>query len=424
MQSILTHLYIYYITIVYSFYYCVLNTIFPSFFSFCLFLGNNNTITTNTMNYSSYRRGNKRATTGNNSNNSSSSYLTNNTHNNNYNESNHSNNHSNNPNNTTTDIYAQPGISSSGAEPHCYASNTTTTATTTSTTNTSNNNVTYSGDYEKEHKIRIVDRLGTIRVALRQDECIHTNTTRVVPGQDECIHDNFTPNNTGNSSNDNNTSQHVPPMVSTFVTTNTSNSNSNSNSTQPSPTYTTTTTDQSPFPFGNHNTTTTATNITTATTNIGGTALSVPTDPLKWLDDQELSLLSTEQLEVLMDRYIMAVVKQLVQLAAVDEDLRTEIDALDNNGFSLLHYCCLYNLTSLIPVLIARGCDVNKRTSTGSTSLHLAASAGNSAVVTLLVECGAVVDNCDANNILPSDAAYEAGFIDIYNFLIAVRYII
>ena len=366
------------------------------------------------MNYSSYRRGNKRATTGNNSSNSSSSYLTNNTHNNNYNESNHSNYPNNttavNSSNTTTDIYAQPGISSSGAEPHCYASNTATT-----TNNIHNNTVTYSGDYEKEHKIRIVDRLGTIRVALRQDECIHTNTTRVVPGQDECIHDNFAPNNTGNGSNDNNTSQHAPHMASTIVTTNTSNSNSNS--TQPSPTYTTT--DQLSSPFGNHNTTTTA-----ATTNIAGTALSMPTDPLKWLDDQELSLLSTEQLEVLMDRYIMAVVKQLVQLAAVDEDLRTEIDALDNNGFSLLHYCCLYNLTSLIPVLIARGCDVNKRTSTGSTSLHLAASAGNSAVVTLLVECGAIVDNCDANNILPSDAAYEAGFVDIYNFLIAVRYII
>ena len=41
-------------------------------------------------------------------------------------------------------------------------------------------------------------------------------------------------------------------------------------------------------------------------------------------------------------------VKQLVQLAAVDDDLRTELDAVDGYGLSLLHYCCLYNLTALV----------------------------------------------------------------------------
>jgi hypothetical protein len=144
-------------------------------------------------------------------------------------------------------------------------------------------------------------------------------------------------------------------------------------------------------------------------------------DAVKWLDDQELSELSTEELEVVMDRYIMEVVKQLVQLAALDDDLRTEIDSLDTSGFSLLHYCCLYNLNSLIPVLLARGADVNRRTSTGSTALHLAAGAGHLAVTQVLVESGAAVDSYDANGVLPSDAAYEAGYMDIYNLLLTVR---
>jgi len=67
-----------------------------------------------------------------------------------------------------------------------------------------------------------------------------------------------------------------------------------------------------------------------------------------------------------MDKYIMTVVKQMVQLAALDDDLKAEIDALDSNGFSLLHYCCLYNLKSLIPVLLARGASVNKKSFNGT----------------------------------------------------------
>lgn len=71
-----------------------------------------------------------------------------------------------------------------------------------------------------------------------------------------------------------------------------------------------------------------------------------------------------------MDKYIMTVVKQMVQLAALDDDLKAEIDALDSNGLSLLHYCCLYNLNSLIPVLLARGASVDKRAYNGVNSTN------------------------------------------------------
>jgi hypothetical protein len=125
----------------------------------------------------------------------------------------------------------------------------------------------------------------------------------------------------------------------------------------------------------------------------------------QWLDDAQLALMSTTDLEKLTERYLMSVVKQLVQLASVDDDLRTELDALDSSGLSLLHYCCLYNLTALVPVLMARGASVEQRTSlpsigevdaslpaVESTALHLAASAGHLAIVQMLVS------NSSANN--------------------------
>lgn len=48
-----------------------------------------------------------------------------------------------------------------------------------------------------------------------------------------------------------------------------------------------------------------------------------------WLDDKSVSLLSSSDLEKLMDRYLFNVVNQLVQLAISDEDLKAELDHLD-----------------------------------------------------------------------------------------------
>jgi hypothetical protein len=43
-----------------------------------------------------------------------------------------------------------------------------------------------------------------------------------------------------------------------------------------------------------------------------------------------------------------------IQLVSVDDDLLCELDALDASGLSLLHYCCMYNLTVLVLVLLNR----------------------------------------------------------------------
>ena len=158
-----------------------------------------------------------------------------------------------------------------------------------------------------------------------------------------------------------------------------------------------------------------------ATASAAATAAAAG-ENVEWLDDHQLSNLSTAELEVVMDRYIMIVVRQLVQLAAVDDDLKAEIDALDSSGFSLLHYCCLYNLNSLVPVLLARGADVDKRTGTGLTALHLAAGAGHFALVQVLVQSGATIaPSLDEYNSMPSATAYHSGYTEIYHFLLPVR---
>lgn len=49
-----------------------------------------------------------------------------------------------------------------------------------------------------------------------------------------------------------------------------------------------------------------------------------------WLDDKSVSLLSSSDLEKLMDKYMFNVVNQLVQLAISDDDLKAELDHLDS----------------------------------------------------------------------------------------------
>jgi hypothetical protein len=151
----------------------------------------------------------------------------------------------------------------------------------------------------------------------------------------------------------------------------------------------------------------------TDTTN----AINTPSNPLQdgmeWLDDTQLSSLSNGELETMMDRYIMDVVKQLVTLATVDDELIAEIDSLDSNGYSLFHYCCAYNLISLIPVLLARGIEVNHIAADGSTGLHLAVGAGHFPIVQSLLESGAKVMVWNDQGVTPYDIAMQEGDEDM-----------
>ena len=153
--------------------------------------------------------------------------------------------------------------------------------------------------------------------------------------------------------------------------------------------------------------------------NIDSSAAGDPeaADEENWLDEHDFSLLQPADLEKLMDRYLMSVVKQLVEIASVDDELRAELDSLDSNGYSLLHYCCMYNLNALVPILIAKGASISQRTSGGSSSLHLSAGAGCLAVTQMLIQHGADLNERDLVGEVALDKALQGGHHDIVDFL-------
>ena len=57
-----------------------------------------------------------------------------------------------------------------------------------------------------------------------------------------------------------------------------------------------------------------------------------------------------------------------LQLAVSDQGLQQELSELDDSGYSLLHYACLYGLVPLVALLLERGAAVN-----APTGMHLRA---------------------------------------------------
>lgn len=130
---------------------------------------------------------------------------------------------------------------------------------------------------------------------------------------------------------------------------------------------------------------------------------------IDWLDDTSLNQLSTQDLEKLTDKYIEAVMRDLVQVASADEDLQYTFNSLDTLGFNLLHYCCMYKLNNLIPALVSKGASVNQATTFGSTALHLACGVGNVEAAQLLLASGADPALLDAAGALPVAVAVSSG---------------
>lgn len=128
-----------------------------------------------------------------------------------------------------------------------------------------------------------------------------------------------------------------------------------------------------------------------------------------WLDDNALSRLSQVELERLSDQYIFQVVNQLVSLADESNELLTELDALDQSGFALLHYCALYNLNTLVPSLLDKGANIHVKSSSpqqlGASALHLASAAGNLPLVVMLISHGANIYGLDGEGCTPADRA-------------------
>lgn len=135
----------------------------------------------------------------------------------------------------------------------------------------------------------------------------------------------------------------------------------------------------------------------------------------EWLDDNALSVLSNADLESLMEQFLFRIVRQLVQLATSDDDLQAELHSLDESGYSLLHYCCLFNMDSLIPHLVKKGVNVNQLTSCNTTALHLAAGSGNSNIVRQLLNSSAGIFIVDADGLNSIELAVQSNNLNVVN---------
>jgi hypothetical protein len=110
-----------------------------------------------------------------------------------------------------------------------------------------------------------------------------------------------------------------------------------------------------------------------------------------------------------------------------DDGLRQELWMLDDNGFSFLHYICMYGYTSLLPVVLgcirrgnsgvsALNSAVNKPTKNGLYPLHLAVSGGSREMVQHLMNAGAVSIQLDTNGNQPSAYTCNVDILNILNY--------
>jgi len=131
------------------------------------------------------------------------------------------------------------------------------------------------------------------------------------------------------------------------------------------------------------------------------------------LDDDELTELS----EALLER----VVKVLVNLCKEEKDLVGEVDALDEQGFSLLHYAVSFNHERLVALLLDHNANPNTKTSTGDSPLHLAAEAGLMNISWRLIKAGADPEVKDANGQTCSDLAIRYAHTELGEMLRTVK---
>ena len=137
-----------------------------------------------------------------------------------------------------------------------------------------------------------------------------------------------------------------------------------------------------------------------------------------WPDDGSLNLLPTSDLSALLERYTMSVVAQLVDMASDNQELIHELNLLDRHGHNLLHYCCLFSQTGLIPVLLRRGVDANARTRQGCTPLHIACGIGSRSIAQILIQEGASLFEKDGDDHYPCQVAMGCGHHDLSDYLL------
>lgn len=135
------------------------------------------------------------------------------------------------------------------------------------------------------------------------------------------------------------------------------------------------------------------------------------------LDDSTIETLSDRDLEQLSEELLERVVRQLVTVAHTSEELLEELNSLDEAGLSLLHYVSFYNYSTLVPLLLSHGAQINQQSTQGQSALHLAAGCGHKEVVEVLVQSGADIFALDFDGFTPADRADKSEHGDVASLL-------
>ena len=84
------------------------------------------------------------------------------------------------------------------------------------------------------------------------------------------------------------------------------------------------------------------------------------------------------------------------------------VNAVDENGLSPLHYACQKGYRDIVKLLIASGADVTLISNVSITPLHTAVLSGNKEIIQLLTEAGADLNATDKRGKTPLIYAVEA----------------
>lgn len=141
------------------------------------------------------------------------------------------------------------------------------------------------------------------------------------------------------------------------------------------------------------------------------------TTSLLGLDDSTIETLSDQDLEQLSEKLLERVVRQLVTVAHTSEELLEELNSLDEAGLSLLHYVSFYNYSTLVPLLLSHGAQINQQSTQGQSALHLAAGCGHKEVVDVLVQSGADMFALDFDGFTAADRADKSEHGDVATLL-------
>mmetsp|Transcript_48782 Transcript_48782/g.146986 ORF Transcript_48782/g.146986 Transcript_48782/m.146986 type:complete len:290 (-) Transcript_48782:804-1673(-) len=136
------------------------------------------------------------------------------------------------------------------------------------------------------------------------------------------------------------------------------------------------------------------------------------------LCEAQLNMMEDDRLDSVLDGLLVRVAESLVEMSTSSYEVQEDLNCPDKSGFTLLHYAALYNLQSLVPLLLSKGSNPDTPTARGKlTPLHLACGAGNWAIVELLVRNGCAVQVSDSFCSSPIDHARRNGFPEIAQWL-------